>query len=95
MITVKVQAEIRTEFYDEQISLPAKTVNGVQVAPRSWRKRYYHAEVNGVPCMIRLREGVPAPENLKKGQIVTVGFSRLELENDVSQIWATSIEVSK
>ena len=95
MITCKVKAEIRTDFHDETISLNARSVNGVMMPAKSWRKRYYHAEVDGVPCMIRAREEVSIPENLKKGQTVIVGFSKLDVDSDVSQIWASSLELVK
>lgn len=95
MITCKVRAEIRTAFHNEKIEIGARTVNGVLMPAKSWVKRYYHAEVDGIPCMIRSREENKIPEDLKKGQMVIVSFSKLEVDSDVSQIWATSIELVK
>lgn len=95
MVIFKQKAEIRGVFHDETINMQARTVNGVNMPAKTWRKRYYHAEMNDTPCMLRFREEVGAPVDLVKGSLVDVSFGKVEIESDVSQIHVVELMVVK
>jgi|GEM_PF-6812608 len=84
-------AEIRREFVDELINLPARTKNGQQLAASTYRKRYYNAEMDGEAVLLRVRDGVDVPLTLKKGDEVRVVFEQVGVESDVSQMYVNSI----
>lgn len=95
MVLFTAKAEILTKFHNEQVEIGARTVNGTNLPARKWWKRYYHAIVNDTPCMLRFREEVPVQADLVRGALVEVTFAKVEVENDVSQIHCTSLNLIK
>jgi len=95
MVTITVNAEIRRALVNEKISLPARTKNGVQMPASEFLKRYYNAEVNGEPCVLRIRDNVKIPEDLQKGQMVEVDFNTVAVDSDTSQINVLAIRPIK
>jgi len=91
MVTVKVQAEIRRNFVDERVSLPARSKNGQLVAASEFRKRYYNAEVNGEACLIRCDERYNVPTDLGRGDIVELDVYSMEHDSDVTSFRVSSI----
>jgi len=90
------KAEIRGVFHDELIQIRARTVNGENRPATEFRKRYFPAEINDAPCMLRIRdEKISVPSDLKKGDMVDIQFLSCEVESDVSQVYCVSIERSK
>ena len=85
MVTITVQAEIRRAMVNELIKLNARTKDGVQMPASEFRKKYYNAEVNGEPCLLRFRDNIVVPEDLQKGQLVEVDFNTVSVESDTSQ----------
>lgn len=95
-VVFNVRAEIRGVFHDELIQIRARTVNGEARPATEFRKRFFPAEVNDSPCMLRIRdEKISVPSDLKKGDFVDVQFVSCEVESDVTQIYCVSIEKAK
>jgi hypothetical protein len=92
MVVIKQVAEIRGDFHDELISLEARTVGGVQKPAFSFKKRFYNAEIDGQPCLIRFRDNVTVYPGFKKGDQVEVQFTTLEVEGDVSNLFAVKVD---
>lgn len=95
MVVFTCVAEIRASFHNEQINLEARTVGGVVKPAFSFKKRFYNAEIEGQPALIRFRDNVQAPEDLVKGQLVKVQFTAVEVDGDVTNIFAQQIEPVK
>lgn len=93
MIIFKAKAEIRAPYFEEEIKLEARTVNGVLKPAFAFWKRYYNAEIDGSPCMLRFRDGAKVQKDLKKGDLVDITFNAVEIDNDTSNIFA--IECAK
>lgn len=91
MVTVKVQAEIRRDFVDERVSLPARSKNGQLVAASEFRKRYYNAEVNGEACLIRCDERYNVPMDLHRGDMVELDVYSMEHDSDVTSFRVSAI----
>lgn len=91
MVVFKTRAEIRSAFHDETINMQARTVNGVLMPSKTWRKRYYHCEINDTPAMLRFRDEVIVNAEFKKGTFVEVSFGKVEIESDVSQVHCIEI----
>jgi len=92
-VVFNTRAEIRGAFHDELISIGARTVNGVARPAVEFRKRFFPAEINDSPCMLRIRdEKLIVPADLKKGDMVEVQFTACEVESDVTQVHCMSIE---
>lgn len=86
-------AEIRRSFVDETIEIPARTKNGQKLDAMTIKKRYYNAEMDGEAVLLRVREGVPAPLDLKKGDMVLATFEQVGVESDVSQMYVIKLDV--
>lgn len=97
MVKFFARAEIRHAFVDELVNIPARTKDGRQLPAMSFQKRYYNAEIDGEPVLLRVRDDVAekVPRNLVKGDDVSVSFSTVEVEGDVSQIYVLGIEKAK
>ncbi len=91
MVLHKATAEIRRPFTNELIKIPARTKGGVALPAMEFSKRYYNAEIDGEPCMLRVRDNITVPVDLVKGALVSIEFATCEIEGDVSQIYVTSI----
>ena len=86
MVTITVQAEIRRAFVNEKIELPARTKDGVARPAMTFQKQYYNAEINGEPCMLRVRDTMEIDRTFQKGAVVEVDFNTVSVESDTSQI---------
>jgi hypothetical protein len=95
MVVFDAIAEIRGDFHNEQINLEARTVGGVQKPAFSFKKRFYPCEINDQPALLRFRDNVTVSEEFKKGQMVKVSFSAVEVEGDVTNVFALKLEPVK
>lgn len=91
MVQITVPAEIRRDFVDERISLPARSKNGQLVAASEFRKRYYNAEVNGEACILRCDEKYNVPLDLHRGELVEVDIYSMDVESDVTNFRVSAI----
>ena len=91
MVTLTVSAEIRRDFVDERVSLPARSKNGQLVAASEFRKRYYNAEVNNEACLLRCDEKYNVPMDLHRGEIVEVDIYSMDVESDVTNFRVSAI----
>lgn len=90
------KAEVRGVYHDELIQIRARTVNGENRPATEFRKRYFPAEINDSPCMLRIRDDkIVVPSDLKKGDWVEVQFISCEVESDVTQVYCVSIDRAK
>lgn len=86
-------AEIRKSFVNELVKIPARTKNGQKLDAMEFNKRYYNAEIEGEPCLLRVRDSVMVNTEFKRGDIVTVFFGTCEVEGDVSQVYVSDLQL--
>ena len=94
MVKITVQAEIRRDFVDERISIPARSKGGTLVAASEFRKRYYNAEVNGEACLLRCDEKFNISTEFHRGDMVEADAYQMMLEGDVTCFRVDSIRKS-
>lgn len=95
-VVFTAKAEIRGSWHDELVQMKAGTFNGVARPASEYRKRYYPAEINEAPCMLRFKdEKLIVPTDFKKGDIVEVQFVACEVEKDVTQVYCVALDRPK
>jgi len=96
MVVFKAKCEVRAAFHDEVISLEARTVGGVSKPAVTFSKRFYNVEIDGQPALVRFRDNVTGyPKDLQKGQMISVSFTSVEVDGDVTNVFAQHCELIK